>query len=168
MRHCIYRAIFPNEKCYVGKSVNFYNRKRSHKSHAFNQNCAEYESKFCRAIRKYGWENIKWEILEKDILVESLCTKECEWIQTYNSQKNGYNETIGGEGYACGENHPYFGKERSIEIKEKIRQAHLGKKHTQEAKAKISKYRKDRPTSEETKKKQSESMKRYWQNVKKN
>lgn len=93
----IYKATSPSGKVYVGQTTNLHNRINCHKSSSFNLNCREYNLAFHKAIRKYGFENIQWTILEDNIPEELLSIKECEWIQGLNSLKKGYNETIGGE-----------------------------------------------------------------------
>lgn len=51
-----------------------------------------------RAFRKYGLENFSFEILEQ-CKIDKLSEKEIFYIEKYNSYKNGYNQTLGGEGY---------------------------------------------------------------------
>lgn len=98
MNCLIYKATSPSGKIYIGKTNNFSERKRLHKVNAFNQNAVDYPTVFHKAIRKYGFESIKWEILEENIPEELLNIKECEWIQGFNAYKKGYNQTLGGEG----------------------------------------------------------------------
>lgn len=98
MNYVIYKAISPSNKIYVGKTNNIFNRIRLHKINSCNLKAADYNTVFHRAIRKYGFENIQWQILEENIVYELLSIKECEWIQGLGSYKNGYNVTIGGEG----------------------------------------------------------------------
>jgi group I intron endonuclease len=112
-----------------------------------------------RAIKKYGKENFKREILEFCLpCVNHINFKEQYWIKELNStdKEIGYNVSKGGDisGYSRGmvrsEEHcrrlseSKKGHEVSEETKEKLRQANLGKK-----------------ASEETKRKQSESNKKY-------
>lgn len=105
----IYRAISPSGKNYIGRTIDFEDRKRCHIKNSFDLKCKEYNLAFHCAIRKYGFENIKWEILMDDIPDIFLNDMEIEYIKEFDSFKNGYNETIGGDGF-CGENHPCFGK----------------------------------------------------------
>ena len=86
-----------NGKCYIGLSQSLEVRYRNHKQ------CSKYkDSSFYRAIRNYGWENFSYEIIE-NCTIEELNEKEKFWIKYYNSFKNGYNETQGGEGIkGCG------------------------------------------------------------------
>ena len=52
-----------------------------------------------RAVKKYGWENFKIEILEECTNVDELNEREIFWIKHFNTKiPNGYNLTDGGEG----------------------------------------------------------------------
>lgn len=55
---------------------------------------------FYRAIQKYGWDNIKHEIIASDLSREEACNMEKELIKKYNSNNYhyGYNMTEGGDG----------------------------------------------------------------------
>lgn len=84
-----------NKKIYVGKSINIKRRWREHRS------CYLKPDKDCylyRAMRKYGIDNFTFEIIEECSEDDNLNEKERYWIEYYNSFKNGYNETQGGEG----------------------------------------------------------------------
>lgn len=54
---------------------------------------------FWSAIKKYGWENIKHDILQVGLTKEEACAKEIEYITKFNSNNPdyGYNMTCGGE-----------------------------------------------------------------------
>lgn len=86
-----------NGKRYIGQTINFKNRKHIHLYSASYLGHKDYDCKFHRALRKHGFNNFKWEIIEENIPIELLCIKECEYIQGFNSYKNGYNSTIGGD-----------------------------------------------------------------------
>lgn len=81
-------------KFYIGFTTNFDNRKYNHK-----RSYSKKDNKFYRAIRKHGWDNFNWKIIYQS-LDANHCLKimESYFIQEYNSYKNGYNETLGGEG----------------------------------------------------------------------
>lgn len=53
---------------------------------------------FYRAIKKYGPDNFTQEILEEISNPSKLDEKERYWINHYDTFKNGYNSTTGGEG----------------------------------------------------------------------
>lgn len=88
-----------NDKCYVGQSINIYNRI---KAHIYNYTCAHFKTKHLyAAINKYGLENFEFTVLE---IVEINCNTarnlnklEVSYIKKYNSFISGYNETSGAE-----------------------------------------------------------------------
>lgn len=91
----IYKASFPNGKVYIGQTTQtLENRKYQHKRDAIDLN---RKSPFFFAIRKYGWENVKWEIIEEgEFTTEELDKKEIYYISFYHScvkdeNCNGYN-----------------------------------------------------------------------------
>lgn len=109
-----------NGKSYIGFSSEFNKRKRRHCYDSFNQSSKEYSSKFHRAIRKYGLNNFDWEILYQSKNYEYMLQEmEYHFIVEYDTFKNGYNETMGGEG--C------YGYKHSDEHKEKLRNMWSGK-----------------------------------------
>lgn len=83
-----------NNKIYIGKSTDIEKRWKYHISH-YNYE-REYNKPLYKAFRKYGVENFSFEIIEECLL--DIDEKEKYWINFYNSYKNGYNATIGGEG----------------------------------------------------------------------
>ncbi len=91
----IYKASFPNGKVYIGQTTQtLENRKYQHKRDAIDLN---RKSPFFFAIRKYGWENVEWEIIEEgEFTTEELDKKEIYYISFYHScvkdeNCNGYN-----------------------------------------------------------------------------
>jgi hypothetical protein len=64
-------------------------------------------TKFSRAIKKYGWHNFGHEVLlafeceTKEELVFWLNQWEIYYIEKYDSFNNGYNSTTGGDNYIC-------------------------------------------------------------------
>lgn len=82
-----------------------------------------YNYPFYRAIRKYGVENLIWDILDYANNQDELNEKEKYWISYYNTyiksrDSNGYNQTFGGEGQN--------GLIHTEESKDKIRKSELG------------------------------------------
>lgn len=85
-----------NGKSYIGQSVNIHKRFNAHKSAAFNSNNRLYNAPLYCAIRKYGIENFKFEILEECDEAE-LNDKEIFYISKYQTHgKKGYNQDDGG------------------------------------------------------------------------
>lgn len=115
--------------------------------------------KFHRAMRKYGEENFTVEEVvavsapTKKELKAKLDFLERHFIQRYDTRKNGYNMTDGGD--SC----PMVGKNHSEETKLKIGMATKGRKHLKATKDKISKGNKGKKLSEETRRKISEAKK---------
>ena len=93
--YSIYKCVNTiNGKVYIGFDSNWPNRKRIHYS---NQKKIKY--RFYYSIRKHGWDNFTWEVLyqskDRD---HTLKIMEPYFIKEYDSFKNGYNSTLGGEG----------------------------------------------------------------------
>ena len=97
--YCITNKI--NGKQYIGQTIqNPDTRWYQHKNSAKNNSHDYY---LYRSMNKYGIENFFFEIIEK-CNKEELSNKEKEYIKKYNTYRyspnsNGYNLTLGGEGY---------------------------------------------------------------------
>jgi len=163
----IYKAESPSGKVYIGLTTcDLKKRKKEHLFDAFNENNKSYKSAFPRAIRKYGESKIAWNILHEDIPCEDLPALEIKTIADYDSFRNGYNSTEGGEGI-LGHKHTReskakisnskIGKPLSQEHKNSISETHKGKKLSQEHKAKIGKASKGRKHTKESKNKISKA-----------
>lgn len=141
----IYKATV-NRKSYIGKTINSFNIRLSHHKSCVNKKKSKIY--FHCSIRKYGWDKVKWEILEDDITdFEYLKKREQFYIKKYNTlAPNGYNLTIGGDGTfgykhtketkrkvslhhhnVKGNNNPMYGKNHSQKTKEKISKGRMGK-----------------------------------------
>lgn len=90
-----------NSKVYIGKTYkSLIERWKGHERSAFAvdiNNKYVYKTKFYNALRKYGPEHFKIELIarfEEGILEQ----KEIEYISKYDSYNNGYNSTLGGDG----------------------------------------------------------------------
>lgn len=104
-----------NGKNYIGQSTNISRRWKDHRNIANNDLTNNYP--LYRAIRKYGLNNFQFSVLE-ECSPEELNKKEIYWIDYYNSYKNGYNQTRGGEGNL----HPLKLSEKQVlEIYEKLK-----------------------------------------------
>lgn len=82
-----------NGKVYIGQSQNVFKRWSVHGNRNTANNCS---MAIAKAITKYGVENFRFEILEL-CTKEELNVKEKHWISVYDSYKNGYNSTTGGD-----------------------------------------------------------------------
>ena len=87
-----------NGKCYIGKTNNFKRREKDHFRLAITEGHKEYDKTLYRAIRKYGKENFKFEIIEELEDYSIAGKREQYWIKYYNSFNDGYNESEGGDG----------------------------------------------------------------------
>lgn len=96
-----------NNNIYIGLSVDIERRWKSHQHRYTDTTNKEYDKVLYKAFRKYGIENFSFEIVE-ECTVEELREKEKYWITFYDSYKNGYNSTPGGEDIIPmpGEKHP--------------------------------------------------------------
>lgn len=84
-----------NEKVYIGQTLRSveerfkqYIKPSNHKKHY----------KLYRAMNKYGNDNFYYEILESNVCEDIIDEREIYWIEKYDSYKNGYNSTPGGDG----------------------------------------------------------------------
>lgn len=66
-------------------------------SDRFKEHC-KANSYIGRAIRKYGENNFSIEVLDIAHSKEELFDLEVKYISNYNSYRDGYNQTIGGDG----------------------------------------------------------------------
>ena len=107
------------EKYYVGQTIGTMEERARKDGRGYGWNDLNYNSKFARSIRKWGWNSFEGRVLE-EVDEEDLNELEKFYIEYFDSFKNGYNSTLGGEG-TRGLN-PYANKtEKEMkEIKEKL------------------------------------------------
>lgn len=88
-----------NNKIYIGQSLNIELRYNAHINYALNKLSKEYNTPIHNAIRYYGKNNFKLEILEL-CSAQELDKREKYYISFYKAtdREIGYNLTIGGEG----------------------------------------------------------------------
>jgi group I intron endonuclease len=141
----IYKLTSPSGKIYIGQTTNLKDRKRC----LYNTNKYYSGHKLDNAIKKYGIENFKYEIIaqveieDKLLLREHLDILEKQYIEKFDSYNNGYNMTLGGSGST--------GCFQTEESKKKISQkakgrkgSMLGRHLTEEQKRKVSEFAKTR------------------------
>lgn len=132
-KYCVYCHTSPRGKRYIGITCQRPERR---------WNNGEGYSKspyFYRAILKYGWDNIKHEILCKNLTREEARRKEIELIEKYksNNPKYGYNLSSGGESGFAGCS---WSEERK-RLASRLRAGNkysLGYKHTDETRTRMS------------------------------
>lgn len=130
-KYCVYKHTFKNGKVYIGITQQRPNERWK------NGTGYKHNKHLTSAILKYGWDNIKHEILFDGLTKEEACQKEIELIAKYQSNNRiyGYNKSTGGE--------TTKGFHFTEEMKEECRKRNLGKKHSEETKQKISKANKE-------------------------
>lgn len=148
--HCIYIITNTiNGKVYIGQSKNPKRRWNEHKRPKTN-------SLVATAIKEFGVENFKMEILLDNLASDEVDDFETFLIAEYDSINLGYNICKeGGSTRGC------TGRKFTEEHKRKIAEAHKGFKHSEETKQRISKLKKGRtgtPHTEEHKHYISEVM----------
>lgn len=91
-KYCVYKHTVPNGKVYIGITGDVPEKRWMS---GFGYKTQIY---FFRAIVKYGWVNIKHEILYDNLSKEEAETKEIELIDKYKSSDHnfGYNIDLGG------------------------------------------------------------------------
>lgn len=153
-----------NDKKYVGQTIQKpQDRWKSHIHKTFNPNMA-----INHAMKKYGIENFKFEVIDECLTRDELNEAESKWIEYYDTFLGvGYNCTSGGEGYVVSEESKKKMSECSLGDKNHF----YGKTHTEETKIKISETNKGhkrcvgRKYSKETLKKMSVSGKNRTDNI---
>ena len=168
MSYTVYKHTVPNGKVYIGiTSRSVYTRWRN------GGNGYKKNKHFYAAIQKYGWQNIKHEVLFEGLTKDQAEQKEIELIALYksNQREYGYNKATGGRtnsGYHISEErkkrisdslkkiystqkNAKYGKPLSEETKRKLSIANLGKSPSEETRQKISKANKGKQRTEETK-----------------
>lgn len=149
--YTVYVHTFPNGKRYAGITCQDVKRRwRDGKG---------YDGQVVYgAILKYGWSNVKHEILFEGLTKEQAEEEEKALIKRYDttSHANGYNVEHGGnatgkvsgeskrknseshKGLMAGEKHWHYGQHWSDEVKKKISEASKGKKISDETRLKQS------------------------------
>ena len=107
--YILYKATSPSGKVYIGITCDSLPKRIA--KHKYSSETKQYEAKFMKAIKKYGVKKLKWRVLEEHLTLEQALILEKEYIKSYDSYKNGYNATLGGDGA--------FGVKWSEEAKEK-------------------------------------------------
>lgn len=103
------------------------------------------ETKFSKAIAKYGFDNFEHTVVQSNLTKEEANNLEQQLIKQYDSFANGYNSTLGGDGGGFlghkhseesikkmvhyGEDNGMYGQKRPEYVKEAVRKAHAKAVH---------------------------------------
>lgn len=131
---------------------------RVYKYHKQFQNLKHrYNRHLLESIEKYGFGSFKvYKVFDITFSKEELDIKEIMYIRLFDSYKNGYNQSLGGESgskgskwtekqkevkrkQTIGKNNPFYGKTHSLETRMKISNSSKNMIHTKESKDKLSK-----------------------------
>jgi hypothetical protein len=113
----VYLAILSNKKQYVGVTTRSLKlRVEEHLRLSRRKNIKS--SIFARAIKKYGIDQVKWEVIDYASSESELFDLEKQWIKELDTFNSGYNLTIGGDGI-IGQVHT---KETKQKLSEKTKQ----------------------------------------------
>lgn len=90
--YCVYKHTCPNGKVYIGITM-------QNPLHRWNGGRGYAGTYFHNAILKYGWDNIRHEILLDGLTKEEACESEVALIAKHksNDRRFGYNRSAGGE-----------------------------------------------------------------------
>lgn len=138
----VYEHISPSNKVYIGitsKTLKLRCGKNGY--------CYKDSKKFYNAIKKYGWDNFKHNILLENQPESAAKYAEKYLIRWYKMHKMSYNITDGGEG-TLGLSHSM-----SQELREKLSKINKGRKLSQETKEKLRKCNLGKKASKETREK---------------
>lgn len=135
----LYKHTFPNNKVYIGITC------RNPDERWLNGKGYHHNSYMQNAIKKYGWNNIKHEILFDNLTKEEAEQKEIELIAFYRSNQRefGYNIESGG----------HYAGVMADETKKKISQKLTGRKLPKEVVEKLRERNTGRIVSAETREK---------------
>ena len=167
----IYKATnLINGKVYIGQTINVLKKRKINHLARANKGSEFY---FHNAIRKYGFDNFRWQVICICPNIDILNEQEEYYITFYDSMnvEKGYNLTSGGGNcitsestrmkiskLKSGKNHPMYGKKHSKESIQKIKDGlpdrrgknhwNYGKHYSKETREKMSNTHKERLKTE--------------------
>ena len=154
------------EKYYVGQTIETMEQRAKKDGRGYcwaNPNC---NNKFANSIRKWGWDAFEGRVLE-EVYEEDLNELEKFYIEYFDSFKNGYNSTLGGEGTRGLNAFVNKTEEEMKEIKEKLSKSQIiaQKKRFQDPKEKekLSAANKKRWKDPKEKEKMSIIQRKLWE-----
>ena len=141
--YTVYKHTSPSGKVYIGITARPVSR-RWHGGSAYRNN-----AHFYAAIKRYGWDAFRHEILADGLTREAACEMEVRLIAEHRSTDpaHGYNISPGGDKTTLG--YRYTAEARA-RISRALKGKRLGLPHTPEHAAHISQALRGHPCSEET------------------
>lgn len=143
--YIVYKHTSPSNKVYIGIT-------HLKPEHRWGRDGNGYKNNkhLINAIKKYGWNNFKHEILFDGLTKTEAEQKEMELIVYYKSNQSKYGYNLDNGGRCVGT--------RSDQTKKKLSEANKGKHHSEDTKRKMSQSGRGRIFSEEHKQKISEAL----------
>lgn len=117
-----------NNKYYVGQSRDIHHRWVRERA-ALKRDKLAWNIHLQNAWKKYGEDNFEFKIVE-ECSVALLDEREMFWIDKFDSFYNGYNKTLGGDGFK-GSTPWNKGIKLSEPYRKKLSDAHKNQKHTE-------------------------------------
>src|SRR5574343_102408 len=165
MIHSIYKIQnIITGKVYIGYTSNFEQRKTKHIKNSEKQ--TKINSKLYNSIRKYGVGNFSFDIIyQSKEKHHTKDTMEAYFIIEYDSLKNGYNMTKGGDGFDS-ETNSYYAKKNwgNPEYRERIVASMTSAQNDPELKKFHSEHTKSMWTKEEYREKIKLGVSEFWDN----
>lgn len=136
-RYTVYKHTSPSGKVYIGITVQAPAKRWGRGGEGY-AHCPRFRA----AIQKYGWDNIRHEIIAEGLSQAEAERLEIELIAEYKAmdKAHGYNIDRGGS----------TGPKHSAETRAKIGAANRSREWTPEARQKVREYRRAHPTTPET------------------
>jgi hypothetical protein len=152
----IYKITSPSQKIYIGQSVVPEARKKSF--YRYLEKSSNTDRKIINAIKKYGWVNMTFEIIDRNDTwtQEQLNEREIHWIKLLNSTTEGYNILKGGGGRDSEEARYYTTKYHASMTEEQRKERSKNCSNGQKARFK------QNPESQETKNRKSTAHKQSY------
>lgn len=125
-RYCVYKHTAPDGRVYIGATMQEASRRWR------NGNGYKRNPRFWEAIKQYGFDNFKHEILVSGLDRDTAYILESEYVKKHNSNDcmSGFNMTLGGLGTK--------GFIPDKKTRKKLSESRLGTKKSEEHKRKIS------------------------------
>ena len=142
--YSVYIHTFPNGKVYVGITCESPERRwRADGSGYRKQRVMRF------AIAKYGWQNVKHEIVASSLSKDDACNLEIELIAKYKSNQHEYGYNVDNGGQTSGSHSEETLKKMSESMKRKWKQSDYSRILTDKSREKMSLAHKGKKLGEE-------------------